>query len=62
MYYHSDTFSFLSGNKVHIPFCVANIINTTYNGNTFSGYIDYLSFTIPYTQNTAGHIKNIKYF
>ena len=57
MYEHSDIFSFLSGNKVHIPYCAKNIINTSYTGNTFSGYIDYLSSTIPYVENTAGHIK-----
>ena len=57
MYEHSDTFSFLSGNKVQIPFTVANITNTSYKGNTFSGYIDYLSSTVPYIENTVGHIK-----
>lgn len=57
MYEHSDIFSFLSGNKIHIPYNVENITNTSYTGNTFSGYIDYLSSTIPYTENTAGHIK-----
>jgi hypothetical protein len=60
MYEHSDIFSFLSGNKVHIPYCVENIINTSYTGKTFSGYIDYLSSTVPYIENTAGHIK--KYY
>jgi hypothetical protein len=57
MYEHSDIFAFLSGNKVHIPYCVANIIGTSYTGNTFSGYIDYLSSTVPYVENTSGHIK-----
>ena len=57
MYDHSDIFAFLSGNKIQIPYNVANITNTSYTGKTFSGYIDYLSSTIPYIENTAGHIK-----
>jgi hypothetical protein len=60
MYDHSDIFAFLSGNKVQIPYNVANITNTSYTGKTFSGYIDYLSSTIPYIENTAGHIKKYK--
>jgi len=57
MYAHSDIFAFLSGNKIQIPFNVDNITNTTYTGKTFSGYIDYLSYTIPYIEITSGHIK-----
>lgn len=57
MYEHSDIFAFLSGNKVHIPYNVANITNTSYTGKTFSGYIDYFSSTIPYIEDTSGHIK-----
>ena len=57
MYYHSDIFAFLSGNKIQIPFDVANITNTSYTGKTFSGYIDYLSSVIPYIEITSGHIK-----
>jgi len=57
MYNHSDTFSFLSNNRTHYPFTVKNILNTNYKGNTFSGYIDYLSETIPYVQHSEGYLK-----
>jgi hypothetical protein len=57
MYNHSDIFSFLSGNKTQYPFTVKNILNTDYKGKTFSGYIDYLSASIPYVQHSEGHFK-----
>ena len=57
MYNHSDIFSFLSNNRTHYPFTVKNILNTDYKGKTFSGYIDYLSASIPYVQNSEGRFK-----
>lgn len=57
MYAHSDIFSFLSNNRTHTPFTVKNILNTDYKGKTFSGYIDYLSASIPYVQHSEGRFK-----
>ena len=57
MYSHSDIFSFLSNNRTHTPFTVKNILNTDYKGKTFSGYIDYLSASVPYVQHTEGRFK-----
>ena len=58
MYKYSDLQAFIAGEKTQKPFNTRNLAGTsTYKGNTFSGFVDFLSAATPFVPSTRNKCK-----
>jgi len=57
MWRNSDVNAFLKGDKLHSPFSVENLVNSSFKGNTFSEFVDEYTSLTPFILTTYMHKK-----